>query len=301
MKDSLISVIIPFYNTGESTVKLINKLAKEKESRLEVLCIDDGSTDHSLELVGRAAEKIRREKGCEIKIFSQKNTGAAGARNLGLEKARGDFVIFIDSDDEIGEKFITKLHEAMMKGDVDLAVVGFLYRRIRSKEEKTVGIEEAPKMPGEIRRNYILRMLTQNSKLYSVVNKIFRMKAIKQNKIRFREELDFAEDTIFVLDYLAATKGEIVFINEPLYIYNYGTKTSTVAISALDWKNWKNSYDYLKKWAGGERKYCRKIYIRWRISHLLAVGRSDKSWREKTRFLSPFLIPLATLAAKIRK
>lgn len=305
MNEASISIIIPCYNTGQQALSLIKKLVKDNhdyEGKIEIICINDGSTDDSLEILKNGVKSLDSKK-LTINILNQGNTGAAGARNLGIRKAKGEFLMFIDSDDEVEKDFVKELTGAMQE-KVSMAAVGFVYKRLKDGTCKNVGTEPTPKKRGEEKNVYILRMLTQNSKLYSVINKIFRTKIVKMNSIEFKQGVDFGEDTMFVLDYLAVAEGELVMINKPLYIYNYGTDTSTVASSSLVWKNWEKLYGYVKKWGVGsleEKKWLRSLYWRWKISHLLAVGRSKKTWKEKSKFICPILIPLAIIGAKIRK
>lgn len=157
----------------------------------------------------------------------------------------------------------------------------------------------------ESKKEFALRMILEYGKIYAAINKIFRASVIKKYKIKFDEDRNFAEDLIFVLDYLAVSSLRIGFICEPLYIYNYGTETSTVASSSLDWSNWKSSFEYLKKWVGDEqnpktRILLKKIWLRWKISHSLAVARSRKTLGDKCKLTNPALLGMASLLKKFR-
>ena len=93
---------------------------------------------------------------------------------------------------------------------------------------------------------------------------------------------------------------------EPLYHYNYGTATSTVAFSSLPWQNWQTSYDNLVTWLGThptniERKLLKKVRLRWKISHALAVGRANLTLKEKRQYLSLPRLFLAKIALFFRK
>ena len=122
--------------------------------------------------------------------------------------------------------------------------------------------------------------------MYSSVNKIFRLETIREFGLKFEEGQDFAEDTQFVLNYLEHAPGEIEFILEPLYIYNFGTETSTVKASSAIWDNWERSYADLKRWAksvsGGKlhlktRIVLRLVRLRWRVSWYRARKRARAS------------------------
>jgi len=293
----LISVIIPVYNDGLSFLKLAAAFNSSNAYSLEIICIDDHSTDDSFSILTERAKSDPK-----IKVYQTvKNSGAAAARNLGLTKAKGDFICFIDADDELEPEFFTRLLRAM-KDKVALASVGILEKYLKLGKTEQKFCTAAPRRAdGESIRHYTLRNLFQSGELYSAVTKIYRGDIVHKNKLRFDETMNFGEDTKFVLQYLGCFSDDyqIAFIPEPLYIYNYGTKTSTVSKSALDWKNWQRSYINIKNWyLDGEKKadkiLLHKFLARYKISYRLAIARSGLSLREQTKHIS---LPSA-LAAK---
>ena len=228
-------------------------------------------------------------------LQTKTNGGAAAARNFGLAKAKGDYICFIDADDEIKETFFERLL-SRMKDNVALVSVGILEKYLKLGTEDYKFCTATPRRnEGETNRHYALRNLLQSGELYSAVTKIYRGDIIRKNKLRFDETMNFGEDTKFVLRYLGSFSDDyqIAFIPEPLYIYNYGTKTSTVSKSALDWKNWQRSYINIKNWyLEGEKNpdklLLKKFLARYRISHKLAIARSDLKFKEQTKYASPF-------------
>jgi glycosyltransferase involved in cell wall biosynthesis len=281
------SVIIPFYNTGESLLRLLGQILKSGYENLEIICVDDASNDDSLAVVQRFARKH-----AEIQVIEQaRNHGAASARNKGIAAATGDLICFLDSDDEISPKFFDKFEKAM-RGDAILAACSIKQKYLYSRKVvMQYDCAPAPRKAGEDFRTYIVRLMTIDARLYPVVNKVFRGEVIRKNKIRFDKNLDFAEDTKFVLDYLGCFEDGIMkFLSDALYIYNYGTSTSTVANSALRWENWRRSYADIKEWARGgnrARRYClEKLWLRFRVSHALAVTRAPLSYTEKRQYVS---------------
>ena len=314
----LISVIIPIYNTGDSAVKLLNKLTKQSYENLEIICVDDGSKDGSFDLV---AEFIRqselKNKNLNMTILRQKNQGAAGARNLGLKKASGKYVTFIDSDDEVEKTHIEDLLKSLEKDPRNaLSVCGYVYRRLRMQTEKNFFTNEIWTGLEEVNfRAYILSLLASDGRMYAAINKMFRLSVIKKAKVEFPVGWDFAEDTMFVLRYLKAAEeagfNRIGMVLKANYIYNYGTETSTVASSSMKFSNWQKSFQNIATWAEDKndstevkklkQKWLKKIYLRFKISHALAVARSAMPLTKKWKYLNPVVLPLASLAAKIRK
>ena len=314
----LISVIIPIYNTGDSAVKLLNRLIKQSYENLEIICVDDGSKDGSFDLV---AEFIRqselKNKNLNMTILRQKNQGAAGARNLGLKKASGEYVTFIDSDDEVKKTHIEDLLKSLEKDPRNaLSVCGYVYRRLRMQTEKDFFTNEIWTGLEEVNfRAYILSLLASDGRMYAAINKMFRLSVIKKTKVEFPVGWDFAEDTMFVLRYLKAAEeagfNRIGMVLKANYIYNYGTETSTVASSSMKFNNWQKSFQNITKWAEDKKdsaeikklkqKWLKKLYLRFKISHALAVARSAMPLTKKWKYLNPLVLPLASLAAKIRK
>lgn len=314
----LISVIIPIYNTGDSAVKLLNKLTKQSYENLEIICVDDGSKDGSFNLVSEFIRQSKlKNKNLNMTILRQKNQGAAGARNLGLKKASGEYVTFIDSDDEVKKTHIEDLVKSLEKDPRNaLSVCGYVYRRLRMQTEKNFFTNEIWTGLEEVNfRAYILSLLASDGRMYAAINKMFRLSVIKKAKVEFPVGWDFAEDTMFVLRYLKAAEeagfNRIGMVLKANYIYNYGTETSTVASSSMKFSNWQQSFQNITKWAEDKndstevkklkQKWLKKLYLRFKISHALAVARSAMPLTKKWKYLNPLALPLASLAAKIRK
>lgn len=314
----LISVIIPIYNTGDSAVKLLDKLTKQSYENLEIICVDDGSKDGSFDLVAEFIRQSKlKNKNLNMTILRQKNQGAAGARNLGLKKASGEYVTFIDSDDEVKKTHIEDLLKSLEKEPRNaLSVCGYVYRRLRMQTEKDFFTNEIWTGLEEVNfRAYILSLLASDGRMYAAINKMFRLSVIKKAKVEFPIGWDFAEDTMFVLRYLKAAEeagfNRIGMVLKANYIYNYGTETSTVASSSMKFNNWQKSFQNITKWAEDKKdsaeikklkqKWLKKLYLRFKISHALAVARSAMPLTKKWKYLNPLVLPLASLAAKIRK
>ena len=242
-------------------------MLKQTHQNLEVILIDDGSTDNSNQIAQQYAKQDAR-----IKIITQKNSGQSAARNKGLSIATGTFVSFVDSDDQVKPTFISALLSSFNE-QTSLSVCGIHYKRLKQKTANDVYINHK----NESKKAYILYLLALDGRLYSSVNKLYRTKIAQE--CRFDESLNFAEDTKFVLDYLKKSQGEISFVLQPLYIYNFGTDTSTIKSTAINWQNWQTSFNNLKKWLGKnpsfkEKFWLHMVYLRWRISYIRSKRRA---------------------------
>ncbi len=261
-----VSVIMPVYNTGESAKKLIEKILGSFNS-LEIIVVNDGSTDDSLNLL----KSIKNKK---VKVFDKKNGGPSSARNFGIEKAQGKYLLFVDSDDNVEKDFVEKMVK-VMDDDILMAVCGVRYCKLDNDSEENVYLDDFPYRENENNKDLMLRSLLHDGRMYPAFNKIFRADIVKNNKLKFDEAMSFGEDTKFVMDYLDNADGQIRFLLEPLYIYYAGTSTSTAKRMQSEWKNWRKCFVNLKKWIGDrptleQKKTLGLIYLKWRASWLKA-------------------------------
>ncbi|MBQ7040586.1 glycosyltransferase [Candidatus Saccharibacteria bacterium] len=307
MNEPLLSVIIPVYNTGEAFLNLYESIEKDRYKNLELLVVDDGSTDDSLKILRAAAAKDKR-----IRVLSQKNSGASSARNLALKNATGKYVFFIDSDDDILKTHFTKLSKALEDG-AGLVSCGYRYHRVyNDKSHDTYTNPPVERKPSDTDLSFILRQDVRDGRLYAATNKAFRSDIIKQGNLKFDTKKKFAEDTKFVLDYLSVLiknhNLKIGYVLEATYLYHYGTETSTVRESSLIWKNWENSFKDFQDFAKNngpvtrkDKRLLRKLKIRFHISHAFAVARSNQSFRQKLKYANIFKLLPASIIVKFRK
>lgn len=113
--DKMISVIIPIYNMEKYLDRCINSITEQSYKNIEILLINDGSTDNSLKICKKFQKEDER-----IKFFSMNHQGVSIARNLGIEKAKGKYIMFIDSDDWIEKDTIKTLYENIKNNDMSI-------------------------------------------------------------------------------------------------------------------------------------------------------------------------------------
>ena len=271
-----VSIIIPIYNTEKYLKACLDSVKNQTHQNLEIILVDDGSTDDSGKIADTFAKSDQR-----VKVIHQKNAGQSAARNRGLKIATGDFISFIDSDDKVDKTFIEKLLAPYQDANTSITVCGRHYEMLRQKYRKTVYISYIrPRRKHESKKAYILYLLTIDGRMYSAIDKLFRAPLAK--KLKFNESINFSEDTNYVLDYLSKAKGEIHFVREPLYIYNFGTEGSTIRKSSIIWSNWQAAYQNLKSCLGPhpslqERFWLHLVHLRWRISFIRSKRRVAKS------------------------
>lgn len=213
-----VTVIIPVYNMEKYVEENLKCVTNQTYSNLEILLIDDGSKDNSLEACRRAAAADRR-----VTVFSKENGGPGSARNLGLKKALGDYVYFFDIDDTLKPEAIEKLTAAMEEKDVDLVVCGFEVfdgKKVVQTVKKTDGFFRTGE---EARRDYGEQMYMYGEKGIQGAPwcKLFKMSIIRENGIEF-PDIRKSEDDIFIARYVSHIRS-FILIGDVLSRYYVNT------------------------------------------------------------------------------
>ena len=187
-----ISVIIPVYNTKPYLRRCLDSIINQTLSDIEIICINDGSTDNSLEILREYAGKDNR-----IKLISfEENKNASCAKNAGIEIASGEYLSFVDSDDFIDIDFYEKLHKKATFTGADIT---------KSNLKSVEGSNH------QISHIAILNDVRRNKFLFSYIpTAIFKRNFLSQNNILFPAELSYAEDGVFeTMASLACNKIEL--------------------------------------------------------------------------------------------
>lgn len=208
----MISIIVPVYNTEKYLGKCIDSILSQSYNIFELLLIDDGSTDASGQICDDYCRKDHR-----IRVFHQENGGVSAARNQGLKECIGDWILFVDADDELYEDSLENLLNNLCS-QKDLIVGGF---RKYSEFDKIV-YENSNQICVDINANEMIRMMYKP--VYSCYdgylwNKLFRRDIIENNSISFEEKIYFNEDRLFIVNYLVHCKGQIKYDTTPVYKY----------------------------------------------------------------------------------
>lgn len=210
--NGLISIIVPVYNTENTLERCVRSLREQTYSDIEILLVNDGSKDGSLAVCRRFAQEDSR-----VRVIDKPNGGVSSARNAGLDAARGDYVMFCDSDDWVDPDWCSVMLRCSQPDG--LTVCGIVREDIpcpENKQEETLSMEQTE------RKDFLHYPLV----MCSPVNKIFSCAVIEKNRLRFSEKLSLGEDFAFVLSYLCAVKGKVCFLNWRLYFYDVSSEGS---------------------------------------------------------------------------
>jgi len=225
--EKLLSVIVPVYNAGEWVSETLDSLLGQTYQNLEVLCVDDGSSDNSAEIIRKYQNRDSR-----IRLIEKENGGVSSARNLGIEEAKGEYIAFLDADDYVELSAYKTMIDRLEKEQSDITFCRFVRFWPNGKIQYTVE-ENLPKLaenPQDIK--YFLLSTqgrTEENVLYTpdihgaIWRSVFHRAIINRYDIRFHTDLRFAEDQIFMLEYLThCTKGS--YVPQPLLWYRGWTK-----------------------------------------------------------------------------
>ena len=198
--DIKVSVVMPIYNAGDYLTRAIGDVLRQSLTELELICVNDGSTDNSLSIIKSFMKKDQR-----IKLINQQNAGTSVARNVGIEAAVGQYIIFLDADDFYEKDLLKLLYEAAEKDNLDVAVARFdIYNDNQNKyslpmEEPHSGIF----VDGSVSSKNEYPDFILSSTTGYVWNKLFRTTFVKNMELAFDPELYVFEDVCFVCSALA--------------------------------------------------------------------------------------------------
>lgn len=261
-----VTVLIPVYNTEVYLKECIQSVINQTLQDIEIICINDGSSDNSLEILNNFAQLDKR-----IKILSQKHQGGGKARNAGLKFAQGEYLAFLDSDDFYDENFCEKMYNKAVGTDSDVVVC--------AARNYNVLNNEYGKMPWSLGEEYLpakevfnykdmRKYIFQFSQNWNW-NKLFKKKFIDTNNITF-QNIFRTNDLLFTCKSLVLAK-KISVIKDELVTYRIGT------INNCQSTNYKYPFDFykafkeLKKYLISISKYeeLKISYINWSLGGLV--------------------------------
>ena len=216
------SVIVPVYNAEKYIERCLCSISNQSFQDIEILVINDGSSDRSLDAAKEYAKSDSR-----IKIFSQDNQGGSAARTLGIEKASGEYICFVDADDYIESTMIEKLLQA--SDTKILGVCNYVHNDSPIKILRNMPRNSYLKTGADLYKDFLVGELGKQIG-FSSWNKMFSLKVIRKHGIRFPKDVAIGEDMIFVLRYLCYIE-QIRCIDEGLYHYHiYDTSAMNAAV-----------------------------------------------------------------------
>lgn len=220
----LISVITPVYNVEKYLTKCIESILNQTLSNIEIIAIDDGSSDDSGRILDEFAKVDKR-----LMVIHTENRGVSEARNEGLKHVRGEFIGFVDSDDWIDTEMYEFMYKYAIEKSIDIVMCAYIREFINHSKVKNMGIEDG-KIIGkfEIHNNFLRKMIgplsgeafiTENLDMHSVIwNKIYRTSLLKNIYFDSLKDIGSCEDLLFNLKAFYRAE-KVLYIDRPYYHY----------------------------------------------------------------------------------
>lgn len=242
IQNELVSVIIPIFNSQAYLKECLNSIVEQTYMKLEIIMVNDGSTDDSLAICREYEEKYKN-----FIVIDSTNCGVSTARNKGINKATGKYIQFVDSDDILYPTAIEEKVQMMEEKTAQLMISDYKFIRNEMKKNGRISLVTQNEMTLEEYINYFSANPT--SLFFGVLwNKFYLTKLIKENKLQFNDKSSFSEDFEFNLEYLRYVE-KIIYQPHIHYGYFYEiTKDSLSKNKALYLSMWKKRKPLYKKY-----------------------------------------------------
>lgn len=227
--DDFISIIVPCYNAGKAINELLDLLLNQTYKKYEVILVDDGSNDNTKDVINT----FIYNNGCEnmYHYYYKENGGVSSARNFGIEKSKGDYIVFLDSDDVIVPTMLEDLVINLFENDSDLVISNASIKKGENVTELPIAIKE-----NEVNRYQLMVSIFSSVEAYkkydfmynfgrSVCCKLYKKSIIDNNNLRFDNRMFLFEDGFFNLNYLKYA-NKVSYILNSLYVYKIGKNNS---------------------------------------------------------------------------
>lgn len=226
MEKPIVSIIIPMYNCEMYIEKCLNSVIEQTYKNIEIILVDDGSIDKSLEICKLSAERDKR-----VKIFQKKNKGASSARNYGLDHVTGKYIMFVDGDDYIEKNMVESLVSLAERNKDDIVISCLIVDKYDKCNNLISTIKKVQKKR-VLEGNRIIAEgiidLVENESISGPCAKLIRSDIILDNNIRMPENISLQEDLHFILQVLEKTQ-KIDVIDKCYYHYRKGVNESVTS------------------------------------------------------------------------
>ncbi|GEQ20523.1 glycosyl transferase [Clostridium butyricum] len=225
-----ISVVVPVYKVRDRIIRTLESLKAQTFKDFEVLFVDDGSPDDSSDF----ADNYLKDSDVAYKIIKKKNGGVSSARNLGIEEAKGEYIMFLDSDDYIDKNMLKGFYDKILEGNFDVLYCAYVFEE---SNEKEITNNMKDLNYGEVSGKEAALGLIYGTTYTHIMANLFKRSLLINNNIRFDEKRKFAEDISFMVKAYASSE-RVYCINK---IYAHYVKWGESAMNNIN-LNYKDVY-----------------------------------------------------------
>lgn len=286
MDNGIVSVIIPVYQAEKYLSRCISSVLNQTYKNLEILLIDDGSTDKSLHICKEMAQTDLR-----IRVFHHENAGVAATRNLGLDEAKGEFIYFLDSDDRIDSNTLSAMVLSMTEHHAQLCICGFQY--VEETGCKKHGFPTDCKVDKSEFMDQYFWDLYENSVLFNIGTKLYRRSIIEEAGLRFHTDMVVYEDIRFCLEYV--DKVQQIYLQGKPY-YDYLMDNSESLLHGYKSGFWESTFKYchilMSKFANKPSSLNKAVLLCLYRAYLQECHNPELKKREFCRLLKQYCFPV---------
>lgn len=251
----LVSLVIPAYNDVDFISMCLDSAIKQTYKNIEIIIVDDGSTDGTSEILDQYQSKDRR-----IKVHHKKNTGVSDSRNVGIALATGEYICFADADDKLTPEYVEYLLDLIVKNNADISLTTRMFGTFDGKQvdkvtERIVSGTDAA-----------VGILSYQIPI-GVYSKMFSSSFLKKNKIKFNTELYIGEGFNFNFDSFMKA-GKVVESNKKIYFYRRDNPTSATTKFSMDkWVNGLKAIDLMKEHLDQDPRNSKELRKAWNYAY----------------------------------
>lgn len=246
-----LSVIVPCFN-AEKTIKFtLESLEKQTYRGFQVIIVNDGSTDKSLEVI----DEYKNNSELLIHVFSKKNAGVSSARNYAISKCNTEYITFLDADDEYHPDFLRIMYNSLVENGTDTCICQYKFSNGFGNFDNSVSYVKNL----VIDKYEMLELYTHHgTNKVNFVNFIYKSSILKENNICFPQNIHYGEDTEFICKYIFHCASGAVFFRVPLYNYYCRENSATRSCNYQSIENIEAAKNVVNYW-----KNDNKINLQW--------------------------------------
>lgn len=263
MIDGLISVIIPVYNAEKYLRETIQSVLNQTYPNFEIITVNDGSTDYSLEILQQFTDH-------RIRIIDKENTGVSDTRNTAIKAAKGEFVCFLDADDYFSPRYLQRMYETAVANHADMVVCNY------TPFHSTPDFDEKESTAVFVQSTDIL---VKSGVLTSTWTKLIKISTLSKYNILFDKNMSFGEDLFFCWKVYLASEN-VWMIDEKLYGYRMTDSGATSKFHPELYEKYKVSFADLKefgKLVGKDDEYAMDVFFTTRMPSFIRMTIRERS------------------------